>query len=64
MIKYLQEGSQPKDFTGLEGKWVLEVEGKIIASSDRPDQILELAEKYHEKDMIVFMVPYPGRSFY
>lgn len=64
VIKYPQEGSQLKDFTGLEGKWVLEVEGRIVASSDRPDQILDLAEEYHEKDMMVFMVPYPGRSFY
>jgi hypothetical protein len=64
VIEYLSEGSQPKDFTDLEGKWVLEVEGNIVASSDRPDQILDLAEKYHGKDLIVFMVPYPGRSFY
>ncbi len=64
MIRYPPESPQLNDFTGLEGKWVLEVEGRIVASSDRADQVLELAEEYQENDTIVFMVLYPGRSFY
>lgn len=52
------------DVTGLEGKWLLEVKGKIVASSDRVDEILRRAEKYPPEDVMVTKVLYPGASFY
>ena len=64
MRKYTQENSEPMDYTGLEGKWVLKVKDKIVASSDKPDEIADLAEKYPAEDTMIMMVPYPGRSFY
>jgi len=52
------------DVTGLEGKWILEVKGKIVASSDRVDEILRRAQEYPLKDVMVTKVPYPGVSCY
>lgn len=52
------------DVTGLEGKWILEVKGKIVASSDRVDEILRRAQEYPLKDVMVTRVPYPGVSCY
>jgi hypothetical protein len=62
--RYSQKNSEPLDYTGLEGKWVLKVKDKIVASSDKPDEIADLAEKYPVEDTMIMMVPYPGRSFY
>lgn len=62
--KTTRKDSEPLDYTGLEGKWVLKVKDKIVASSDKPADILDLAEKYPAKDRLIMMVPYPGRSFY
>ena len=59
-IENLEQG----DVTGLEGKWILEVKGKIVASSDRVDEILRCAEKYPPKDTLVTKVLYPGASYY
>ena len=64
MKKDPQESNEPIDATGLEGKWVLEVNGKIVASSDRADVILRRAEKYPAEDVVVTKVLYPGASFY
>lgn len=59
-IENLEQG----DVTGLEGKWILEVKGKIVASSDRVDEILRRAEKYPPEDTLVTKVLYPGASYY
>lgn len=64
MRKKSEDVMEPVDATDLEGKWVLQVEGKIVASSDKPTEILDLAEKYPAKDTMIMMVPYIGRSFY
>ena len=62
--KNRKANDEPLDVTGLIGKWILEVDGKIVASSDRVDVVLRLAEKYPVEDTLVTKVLYPGASFY
>jgi len=59
-----QERNEPIDITGLEGKWAIEVDGKIVASSDRLEEILDRADEYPFGDAIVTKLPNPGVSFY
>lgn len=52
------------EVTGPEGRWVVVVKGKVIASSDDALEMFKLAEKYPESDTVVTRILYPQASFY
>ena len=55
---------KPIDITGIEGKWAVLVDDKIVAASDDLGEILERADEYPPGEAIVTKLPNPGLSFY
>ncbi len=50
--------------TGIEGKWLVVVKGKVVASSDNPAEMLQCAEKFPPEDVTVTKVLFANASFY
>jgi len=50
--------------TGEEGKWVVVHKGKVVASGDSSGDMLRVAERYPENEVVVTKILYPGASFY
>ena len=63
-VKDIEGCEESLDVTGLFGKWILVVGGKIVGNSDKAGEVLRLAKKYPVEDAYVTMVLYPGESYY
>jgi hypothetical protein len=50
--------------TGPVGHWVVVVGGRVIATSEDLQKMLELAEKYPEAETLVTRVLYPQASYF
>lgn len=49
---------------GDEGKWLVIVKDKVVASSDSVGEMLKCAEKFAPEDVTITKVLYANASFY
>jgi len=49
---------------GVEGKWVLVVDGRVVVSSGDIKEVLEEARKYPSEKSVVTRILHGGASFY
>ncbi len=49
------------DLSEYAGKWIAIVDGKVVASGDRADEVInEVRRKYPHKRFLISKVPEPG----
>ncbi len=49
---------------GVEGKWLVVVKNKVVASSDDAEEMFRVADKYTDEDVVVTKVLSAHASFY
>jgi len=58
------ETAEDETIRGTEGKWVLVVDGRVVASSDSIKEVFRAAAKYPPERSVVTRILHGGASFY
>ncbi len=58
------KSAEVETIRGIEGKWVLVVDGHVVVSSDNIKEVFEEARKYPSEKSVVTKILHGGASFY